>query len=108
MFGGGSDTAATMLQWIMAELISKPQLMHKAQEEVRREFVGHTKVTEDGIKNLDFMHMVIKETLRLHPPLLLLLPRECQSDNCKVLGYDVPKGTIVLVNAWAINRDPHH
>jgi cytochrome P450 len=68
MFGGGSDTAATMLQWIMAELISKPQLMHKAQEEVRREFIGHTKVTEDGIKNLDFMHMVIKETLRLHPP----------------------------------------
>ena len=109
MFVGGSDTAATALQWIMAELINNPGLMHKAQDEVRREFAGRSKVTEDGgIRNLNYMNLVIKEALRLHPPLPLLLPRECQSDNCLVLGYDVPKGTMVLVNAWAINRDPNY
>ena len=108
MFAGGSETAATTLQWTMAELVRNPRVMRKAQDEVRRALAGQPKVTEASLAGLDYMRLVIKEALRLHPPAPLLLPRECRRDGCRVLGFDVPKGTMVLVNAWAISRDPAH
>ncbi|EAZ37779.1 zealexin A1 synthase [Oryza sativa Japonica Group] len=107
MFAGGSETAGTALQWIMAELIRNPRVMHKVQDEVRQTLAGRDRVTEDAISNLNYMHLVIKEALRLHPPVPLLLPRECRN-TCQVLGFDVPKGAMVLVNAWAISRDPQY
>ncbi|KAM0844199.1 hypothetical protein ACQ4PT_057219 [Festuca glaucescens] len=106
MFAGGSETAATTLQWTMSELVRNPRVMRKAQDEVRRALGGQHRVTEASIADLSYMRLVIKEALRLHPPAPLLLPRECRSDGCRVLGFDVPKGTMVLVNAWAISRDP--
>ncbi len=107
MLVGGSETAATTLHWIMAELVRNPKVMQKAQDEIRRELIGHRKVTEDTLCRLNYMHMVIKEALRLHPPGSLLLPRECRR-TCQVLGYDIPKGATVFVNVSAIGRDPKY
>ncbi|XP_048542472.1 desmethyl-deoxy-podophyllotoxin synthase-like [Triticum urartu] len=101
MFMAGSETSATLLQWAMAELVKNPGAMRKAQEEVRREVAG--RVTEDALGSLRYLGLVIKETLRLHPPATLIL-RECRAA-CRVLGFEVPAGAMVLVNAWAIGRD---
>ncbi|EMS47282.1 Cytochrome P450 71D10 [Triticum urartu] len=101
MFMAGSETSATLLQWAMAELVKNPGAMRKAQEEVRREVAG--RVTEDALGGLRYLGLVIKETLRLHPPATLIL-RECRAA-CRVLGFEVPAGAMVLVNAWAIGRD---
>ncbi|KAF8702532.1 hypothetical protein HU200_032914 [Digitaria exilis] len=105
LFSAGTETAATTLQWAMAELMRNPDVMSRAQAEVRGAFMSRSKVLEKGLSNLTYLHWVIKETLRLHTPGPLLIPRECR-ETCKVLGYDVPKGAMVLVNAWAISRDP--
>uniref|UniRef100_A0A453TAD6 Cytochrome P450 71D7 n=1 Tax=Aegilops tauschii subsp. strangulata TaxID=200361 RepID=A0A453TAD6_AEGTS len=105
LFAGGSETATTTLQWAMAELMRNPSVMSRAQAEVRAAFMGQMKVSEEGLGELSYLQCIIKETLRLHTPGPLLMPRECQ-EHCKILGYDVPKGTTVLVNAWAISRDP--
>jgi len=107
IFGGSSETSATTLQWIMAELMRNPRVMRKAQDEVRRVLAGAEQkmVTEDSVGGLGYLPLVIKEALRQHPPAPLLIPRECRSP-CRVLGFDVPAGAMVLVNAWAIGRDP--
>jgi len=107
LIGGGIETATTTLQWAMAELMRNPGIMAKAQAEVRGVFMGQTKVTEDRLGELSYLQLVIKETLRLHVPGPLLVPRECQ-EQCRILGYDVPKGAMVLVNAWAIARSPDY
>jgi cytochrome P450 len=103
----GTESAGTTLQWAMAELMKNPDIMSRAQAEVRGAFVGHGKVLEEGLQELEYYNLIIKETLRLHTPTPLLIPRQCQ-ETCKVLSYDVPNGAMVLVNAWAISRDPRY
>ncbi|KAJ1260070.1 hypothetical protein BS78_10G203600 [Paspalum vaginatum] len=107
LFGAGSETTATTLLWAMSELMRNPTAMHEAQAEVRHALQGRERVTEDDLANLEFPQLVIMETLRLHAPTPLLMPRECM-EPCKILGYDVPQGTLVLVNAWSIGRDPKY
>ncbi|KAM0862288.1 hypothetical protein ACQ4PT_045350 [Festuca glaucescens] len=104
LLGAGSETSATTLHWAMAELMRDPKKLRRAQDEVRGAFAGDSRVREEALPELRYLKLVIKETLRLHPAVPLLVPRECQ-EPCRILGYDVPVGTMVLVNAWAIGRD---
>ncbi|XP_004231934.1 desmethyl-deoxy-podophyllotoxin synthase [Solanum lycopersicum] len=107
MFIGGTDTSSTVLEWAISEMMKNPQVMEKAQAEVREVFKGKSKITESEIQKLDYIKMVIKETLRMHPPLPLLLPREA-IEKCEIGGYDIPAKTKVIINAWAIGRHPQH
>ncbi|XXG88901.1 hypothetical protein AAC387_Pa12g1039 [Persea americana] len=105
MFNAGTETTATTIEWAMAELIKNPEVMKKAQEEVRRLMGRKGKVEENHLYQMHYLKCVIKETLRLHPVAPLLTPKE---SNAAVMlqGYFIPPKTRVIVNAWAIGRDP--
>ncbi|XP_072964804.1 cytochrome P450 71A9-like [Typha angustifolia] len=104
-FIAGSDTAAVNIVWAMTELMRNPIALKTAQEEVRRVGQGKEKVEESDLPLLHYNKMVVKESLRLHPPGPLILPRECRED-CRIDGYDIPAKTRVYINAFAIGRDP--
>ncbi|KAK4344867.1 hypothetical protein RND71_035043 [Anisodus tanguticus] len=101
----GSDTTTVHLIWIMSLLLNNPHAMKHAQEEIDAKVGKDRWVEESDIKNLVYLQAIIKETLRLYPPVPLLLPHEAVQD-CKVVGYDIPKGTRLYINAWKIHRDP--
>ncbi|XP_065880385.1 cytochrome P450 726A27-like [Euphorbia lathyris] len=103
---GGTDTSATILEWAMSELMKNPRVMKKAQEEVRKVCVENGKLDESVIDKLKFLKAIIKETMRLHPP-ISLVPRKCR-EKCKINEYNIKNDTEILVNTWAIGRDPDY
>ncbi|MED6196649.1 hypothetical protein PIB30_049395 [Stylosanthes scabra] len=107
IFGAGGETASTTIDWAMAEMIKDPRVMQKAQVEVREIFHMSGRVDETYINELKYLKSVVKETLRLHPPAPLLLPRECR-EACEINKYHIPVKSKVIVNAWAIGRDPNY
>uniref|UniRef100_A0A453GU87 Uncharacterized protein n=1 Tax=Aegilops tauschii subsp. strangulata TaxID=200361 RepID=A0A453GU87_AEGTS len=102
MLAAATDSTFTLLEWAMAELISHPHEMRKLQDEVRAAVgpAAGAVVTEEHLPRLPYLKAVVKETLRLHPPTPLLLPRETLEDT-RLLGYDVPAGTRVLIHDFA-------
>ncbi|KOM47170.1 hypothetical protein LR48_Vigan07g087400 [Vigna angularis] len=92
LFAAGTDTSSAIIEWVMLEMLENPKEMNKAREEVRRVFGNKGYMNEESLEELKYLKAVIKETLRLHPPSPLLLPRECK-ESC---------------DAWAIGRDPDY
>ncbi|KAI7732374.1 hypothetical protein M8C21_010313 [Ambrosia artemisiifolia] len=105
LFAAGTDTTSTAIEWAISELIRHPSVMKKIQIEVREIANGKPMITEDDLEKMKYLKVVLKETLRLHTPLPLLIARESTQD-VKLMGYDVSAGTQVIINAWAIGRDP--
>ncbi|OAY52446.1 cytochrome P450 84A1 [Manihot esculenta] len=102
---GGTETVASAIEWAMAELMKSPEDLEKVQEELE-EVVGLNRVVhESDLENLTFLKCVSKETLRLHPPIPLLL-HETAEDSV-ISGYRIPAKSRVMINAWAIGRDPN-
>ncbi|XP_027931797.1 cytochrome P450 71D10-like [Vigna unguiculata] len=104
IFVGGGETSSSVVEWGMSELIRNPRVMEKAQAEVRRVYGRKGYVDETKIQQLEYLKSIIKETLRLHPPVPLLIPRESR-DKCEINGYEIPSKTRVIINAWAIGRN---
>ncbi|XP_054816462.1 cytochrome P450 71A9-like [Prosopis cineraria] len=105
IFLAGTDTSSATLVWTMAELIKNPNSMKKAQEEVRKFAKGKQMIEEEELGSLIYLKSVVKESLRLHPPAPLLVPRETR-EACKIKGFDIPAKTRVFVNAKSIGTDP--
>ncbi|XP_023553650.1 geraniol 8-hydroxylase-like [Cucurbita pepo subsp. pepo] len=105
LFAAGSDTTAATLQWAMAELLRNPKKLAKAQVEIRQVLGKNKPVEEADIPRLPYLQAVVKEALRLHPAVSLLLPRKAIQE-VEIAGFTIPKDAQVLVNAWAIGRDP--
>ncbi|KAK6245327.1 hypothetical protein SCA6_008417 [Theobroma cacao] len=104
MITGGSDTPKVTLTWILSLLLNNLHWLRKVQEELDIHVGKERLVNESDLSKLECLQAVVKETLRLHPP-VLLFPRFC-TDEITVSGYHVPRDSWIFLNLWKIQTDP--
>lgn len=93
LFIGAADTTTVTVEWAMkAELVSVVGKENQVEE-------------EQDISRLPYLQAVLQETLRYHPTVPLLVPQKAQIET-EINGYVIPKNSQVIVNFWAIGRDP--
>ncbi|KVH89153.1 cytochrome P450 76AD1-like [Cynara cardunculus var. scolymus] len=106
LFFAGTETTSSALEWAMAELIHNPEKMTRARVEVSEILKNDNRnLKESDISRLPYLSAIIKETLRLYPPLAFLGPRKAIHD-VAVQGFIMPKNAEILCNVWAMGRDP--
>ncbi|KAM7274225.1 hypothetical protein ACFE04_028889 [Oxalis oulophora] len=104
IFLAGVDTSTITIVFAMTELARNPRVMKKAQEEIRTIIGNKRRIFESDIDKLSYLKLILKETLRLHPPGVLLVPREAIS-KFQVNGYNIYPGTRIQINVWGMGRD---
>ncbi|KAL2228820.1 UNVERIFIED_CONTAM: putative (S)-N-methylcoclaurine 3'-hydroxylase isozyme 2 [Sesamum indicum] len=102
MLAAGTFTSCATIEWLMAELTKNQGVLHELRHEIEN-------MVDGDIKNASLCHMpylqaCLKETLRLHPPTLFVIPRRAL-ESCTVNNYVVPKDSVILINNWALARD---
>ncbi|GAB2274052.1 hypothetical protein Dimus_008822 [Dionaea muscipula] len=105
LFGAGTETTSSTLEWSMTELLCHPEMLKKAQKELEEVIGLGNPVEEANIGQLTYLSAVVKEVFRLHPPTPFLVPRKVDEE-VELSGFVVPKDAQVLVNVWAMGRDP--
>ncbi|KAM7524102.1 hypothetical protein LguiA_014004 [Lonicera macranthoides] len=101
---GGTETVASAIEWAMTELMRSPEDLKRVQQELAQVVGLNRRVEESDFEKLTYLKCCLKETLRLHPPIPLLLHET--SEEAVVSGYRIPAKSRVMINAWAIGRDP--
>ncbi|KAL6219774.1 hypothetical protein ACLB2K_007533 [Fragaria x ananassa] len=101
----GTDTSAVTIEWAMSNLLNHPSVLKKARAEIDAQLHQERLVDESDISKLHYLESIIFETLRLYPAAPMLVPHFASND-CVIGGFDIPSDSMVLVNAWAIHRDP--
>uniref|UniRef100_A0ACD5WDS3 Uncharacterized protein n=1 Tax=Avena sativa TaxID=4498 RepID=A0ACD5WDS3_AVESA len=105
LIGAGTETTSTMTEWAMSLLLNHPAVLEKAQAEIDA-LVGTSRlVSAADVAHLAYLQCIVSETLRLYPAAPTLLPHLSSADS-NVGGYNVPRDTMLIVNAYAIHRDP--
>jgi cytochrome P450 len=105
LFLAGHETTAIALSWSWYLLAQHPAVEQKLVDELRSVLAGRAPTVTD-LPALPYAEQVVLETLRLYPP-AWVVGREAR-ESCEIGGYRVPRGTIVLLSQWVLQRDPRY
>ena len=103
MLIAGHDTSTALLAWTLYLLGKHPEAMERARAEVDN-VLGGAEPTYEDVEALDYLERVIKESLRLYPPIHVGTRRTLSDLACR--GYRLPAGERVLYSIYLTHRDP--
>lgn len=101
----GHETTANALSWTWMLLAQHPEVRQKLQTELDQVLQGRLP-TIDDIRNLPYTEQVIKESMRLYPP-VSIFGREALHD-CTIGDYEVQQGTVITISQWTMHRHPKY
>ena len=102
IFVQNTSTSFEIILWTIAKLINHTSIFDKVRDEINL-VVGSTRLVEQSdVANLPYLQAVVKETLRLYPP-LPVTTRKCYQ-SCKIGGFEIPQETMVLIKLYAIMK----
>ncbi len=99
----GHHTSSVTTAWTLIELLRNPRFLEEVRDEVRTRYAGGEAYSFQSLRDLGKTEGAVKEALRIHPPLFILLRAALQ--DCEVLGYRVKKGNWVAVSPMIAHRD---
>lgn len=98
----GHHTSSGTAAWVLLELLKQPALLHEVRDELDAIYGDEGEVTFQSLRQIPKLEAVVKEVLRLHPPLIVLM-REVSQD--LVVGdYLIPKGRMVWASPPVTHR----
>ncbi|KAF7790536.1 hypothetical protein EIP86_001492 [Pleurotus ostreatoroseus] len=104
LFGAGAETTAGSLSVFILAMVLYPEITRRAQAQIDA-VVGRDRLPNFGDRaQLPYIEALVKEVQRWRPGAPIGVPRQATEDDF-YNGYFIPKGTLVLLNIWAINRD---
>ncbi|XP_041377607.1 cytochrome P450 1A5-like [Gigantopelta aegis] len=105
IFGAGIDTTRFTLDWAMLYLATSPEVQSKVHEEVDKVVPKSGTMLLSYRNQLPYTEAVLHEVMRLSSVVPLSLPHSTICDT-KIGDYDIPQGTMVLLNLWMMHHDP--
>ncbi|EHA8586585.1 putative Cytochrome P450 81D11 [Cocos nucifera] len=105
MLSAGVTNSPETAEAAMRFLLCHPEIMKKARSEIEANLEPSRILEESDLPKFPYLHCIVKETMRLAPSKRGFPPR-MPSEDCTIQGYHIPRGTMVFINEWGIQRDP--
>ncbi len=100
----GHHTSSGTAAWVLIEMLKHPQLLKRAVSEVDRVFSGNRAIDFQALRELTELENIIKEVLRLHPPLIILMRKVVH--DFQVKGFTIRAGDLVCASPPVTHRIP--
>uniref|UniRef100_A0A1A8PRW1 Cytochrome P450 1A n=1 Tax=Nothobranchius rachovii TaxID=451742 RepID=A0A1A8PRW1_9TELE len=105
IFGASQDTLSSVLQWIVLILVKYPEMQVRLQQEVHKVVDRDRLPCIEDQPQLPYVTSFIYEVMRFTSFMPLTIPHSTVKDT-SIMGYAIPKNTVVFINQWSINHDP--
>jgi cytochrome P450 len=103
IFFAGHETTAQAMTWTWYLLAQHPEIERRVLEEANR-VLGDRTPTSENIEQLTYTEMVVKEAMRLYPPVWVFV-RDALGDD-EIGGYHIPKGSMMVFSQYLTHRHP--
>lgn len=109
IFFGGFETSSSLMTFMLYELALNPDIQNRLREEIITGIEENDgKLSYDMLLGFKYLDMVVNETLRKYPPIPTPIRKCTKEFNIPGTDLIIPEGTVVLINAFSLQRDPEY